>query len=694
METQAAMFASGALLAGVLVKGVLLLAGAAVVTFVLRRRTSAATRHAIWHLAFLGLLLLPLGAAFGPGFDVPGLSLASASPSPAVEAAAPKAPVPATTMHTTSAGNIPAAALPIASAPADDASPPAWLTALLLVWALGAGVLLGRLVYGLIQVARLGWRAHRLDEPAWNALGRQIEDQLGLRRKVSLLQHADVEMPMTFGIRRPVILLPAAAKDWPVEKRRLVLLHELAHVRRGDALMQLIMQFAYALHWPNPLAWFGARRFLLAREQACDDRVLAAGARPSDYASQLVEVARGLKARPHFAATPSMAAPSELKNRIQSILDERRLRRGLSRPGACALAVLALAIVLPLAALRPATAEIGDIAAPQTAPPAPATIGDTAKMHAATRARAAKMQAAAAKRQTAARAAARAEAKKQAAEAKKQAIEAERRAAAQADASHARAQARDAAALKRAEARLQAVEHREQAREQAAKQREKAVEQSEQARKQAMVQREQTMERRKQALEQHKQAMERLKQAMEQRKRVMEQRKQAMKQREQAMEQRKDTAERSAAAKRRADDRAGIQQAAIAALAQLSPELPPKKSVPILAKIAKSSANPAVRGQAIVSLGRIGRKNKKVAQFLINFAEQHAKTPGLQQYLIGAIGQLPPNQQSVPLLIQLAKSGSSADIRENAILLLGRTHDPRAAKAVIDIVEGTQDKPH
>jgi beta-lactamase regulating signal transducer with metallopeptidase domain len=659
METQATILAAGGLLAGVLVKGVLLLAVAAVVTFCLRRRASAAVRHAIWHLAFLGLLLLPLGAAFGPGFDVPALPPASTSSSPAVEVTASEAPMPAATPPAVSAENRPATALPIASAPADDAGLPAWLTALLLVWALGAGVLLVRLVYGLIRIVRLGRRACRVDEPAWNALGRQIENQFGLRRKVALRWHADVEMPMTFGTCWPVVLLPAAASDWPAEKRRLVLLHELAHVRRGDALTQLIMQFACALHWPNPLVWFGARRFLLAREQACDDCVLAAGARPSDYAGQLVEVARGLKARLHFAATPSMAAPSELKDRVQSILDERRLRRGLSRPGACALAVLALAIVLPLAALRPATAGIGDNAAAQTAPPVPATIGDAAEMHAATRARAAKMQAAAAKRQAAARAAAHAEAKKQAAEAKKQAIEAKRQAAAHADAMRSQTKARAEAARARAEARLQAAEQREQAREQALQQREQALKQREQA----------------------------MKQGEEARKRSMKRREQDMNQRKQAMEQRKKAGERGTAAKRHAGDRTGIRQAAIAALVQLSPQLPPEKSVPALIKIAKSNADIALRGQAIMSLGRIGAKNKKVARFLIDFAK-HAKTPELQQYVVGAIGQLPPNQQSVPLLIQLAKSGLSPDVREQAILLLGRTHDPRAAKVVMSIVEG------
>ncbi|HET7307498.1 MAG TPA: M56 family metallopeptidase [Gammaproteobacteria bacterium] len=368
MDTHAAILAGG-LLAGILAKGALLLAVAAVVSFCLRRRASAAVRHAIWHFAFVGLLVLPLIVALGPTLPLPNLHLAPASmPSvtptalsqQAAPVAAPSADPPAMAdVAAVSAGNI--------SPSTDVAAPPVWLIALLLAWALGAAALLARLGYGLTRIARLSRRADAVDDANWQALAGEIAGQLGLRRKVALRCHRDIEMPMTFGVRRPVILLPATAADWPADKRRLVLLHELAHVRRGDALTQLVMQIARALHWPNPLAWAGARRFLLTREQACDDRVISAGARPSDYAGQLVEVARGLRDASAFAATPAMAEPSELRTRIQSILDEHRRRRGLSRPGTVAMAALALAIVLPLASLRPAAAATDQMTATPTA---------------------------------------------------------------------------------------------------------------------------------------------------------------------------------------------------------------------------------------------------------------------------------------------------------------------------------------
>ncbi|HET6726366.1 MAG TPA: M56 family metallopeptidase [Gammaproteobacteria bacterium] len=372
MDIQAAVLVAGGVLGGTLAKGALLLAVAAAVSFCLRHRASAAVRHAVWHLAFVGLLVLPLVAALGPEFTLPGLQVATVSEAPAVQAAPSQQAAPAFTNTVALPAMADASANSIANAGpfADDAAPPIWLIALLLAWSLGAAALLARLGYGLMRIAQLSRRADPVDDPGWHALADEIAGQLGLRRKVALRHHTDVEMPMTFGIRRPLVLLPAAAAEWTDGKRRLVLLHELAHVRRGDALTQLVMQIVCALHWPNPLAWLGARRFLLTREQACDDHVLSAGARPSDYAGQLVEVARDLSRSSSFVPTPAMAAPSELKTRIQAILDDHRRRRALSRPGGWAMGALALAIVVPLAALRPAAAETAAAAVTQSAPPA------------------------------------------------------------------------------------------------------------------------------------------------------------------------------------------------------------------------------------------------------------------------------------------------------------------------------------
>ena len=129
--------------------------------------------------------------------------------------------------------------------------------------------------------------------------------------------------------------MPADADAWPVERLRIVLLHELAHVKRRDCLTHLLAQAACAVYWFNPLAWMAARQARAERERACDDLVLAAGTRGSDYAEELLQIARVMRSGRFPAvlagATLAMAHRSQLEGRLMAILDPRIPRRGLTR---------------------------------------------------------------------------------------------------------------------------------------------------------------------------------------------------------------------------------------------------------------------------------------------------------------------------------------------------------------------------
>jgi beta-lactamase regulating signal transducer with metallopeptidase domain len=91
--------------------------------------------------------------------------------------------------------------------------------------------------------------------------------------------------PLTLGVFQPVVLIPADARDWNLERRRVVILHELAHIRRYDVLTQICAQVVCAMYWYHPLVWIAARRMRFERETACDDLVLTAGVRASTYAN-------------------------------------------------------------------------------------------------------------------------------------------------------------------------------------------------------------------------------------------------------------------------------------------------------------------------------------------------------------------------------------------------------------------------
>ncbi|MEL6615916.1 MAG: M56 family metallopeptidase, partial [Bacteroidota bacterium] len=179
-----------------------------------------------------------------------------------------------------------------------------------------------------------------------------------------------------WGLGRAAIVLPRSADEWDDNRREAVLLHEMAHLRRGDARTQLVAQVAVALHWFDPLAWWAYRRFLVEREHACDDAVLRTGARPSAYATHLVDIARRAKReRMVLAAVSPMAREAGLEGRVRSILADRR-RGAPSRAWTIAMSATAVAVLLPLAACTltspraPKAPEPAPVASPAP-PPAP-----------------------------------------------------------------------------------------------------------------------------------------------------------------------------------------------------------------------------------------------------------------------------------------------------------------------------------
>jgi membrane carboxypeptidase/penicillin-binding protein PbpC len=145
-------------------------------------------------------------------------------------------------------------------------------------------------------------------------------------------------------------VIPHGALDWPIERCRLVLVHELAHVRRHDVLVQALADVACAVHWCNPLVWICARRLRIEREIAADDAVLAAGVRPSRYAEELVAVATS-------AAVPSaalaMAERSSLEARVTSILASTLARAPLRTGGTITMVAAGAALATAAACASP-----------------------------------------------------------------------------------------------------------------------------------------------------------------------------------------------------------------------------------------------------------------------------------------------------------------------------------------------------
>jgi beta-lactamase regulating signal transducer with metallopeptidase domain len=353
-----------------IVKATLLLVAAALLGLVWRR-APAARRHFVWVLALGAALALPAAEWLSPAWPVlPWTAPArhvdpvrgpthdtSEELRPSGPAAVAVQAATAPSVHTTESA-APGLGLRVA-APAGRVPLGTWLMA---GWLAGAALVLSGLVVGRRRVARLAARASPVTADDWRDLLATLTSALRLRRPVTLLTVPGPAMPMTWGTRRPVVLLPAEVSTWPAERRRDVLLHELAHVQRHDCLTQLLALVACAVYWFHPLVWLAAARLRTERERACDDLVLATGSRPSTYATHLLEIARTLQpARATALASLAMARPSRLAGRVIAVLDPARRRERLTRRAAVPTACAAALLVLPLAAARPA----------RTAPPAP-----------------------------------------------------------------------------------------------------------------------------------------------------------------------------------------------------------------------------------------------------------------------------------------------------------------------------------
>jgi beta-lactamase regulating signal transducer with metallopeptidase domain len=336
------------LLAGLAAKATLVLLLAAAVTAAMWR-ASAAARHLVWCVAVVGVLALPVLSSALPAWEVPLLPAASAASS------ARPIDVPPSTVEPT----VPAAPAAAPTVQGGAPSPRVELLPRLVAWTAAAGVLAGLLwlAAGFWGVSRLGRRAELVRDPEWLRIAHDAAERLGLRRPVLLLRTGGPLMPATWGLLWPSVVLPAAADQWPAERRHAVLAHELAHVKRFDCLTQALAQLACVLFWWHPAVWYAARRLRVERERACDDLVLGSGARASDYAAHLLEVARGHRSlRVAAPAMVSMARPSHLESRLLWVLDAARPRTVPSF-GATLLTVLAaLLVVGPLSAMRPTAA--------------------------------------------------------------------------------------------------------------------------------------------------------------------------------------------------------------------------------------------------------------------------------------------------------------------------------------------------
>jgi HEAT repeat protein/beta-lactamase regulating signal transducer with metallopeptidase domain len=370
-STPGSMAALLPLAADVLVKATVLLLVAALAAHALRRR-SAALRHLLWTLAIVGIAVLPALTSLVP-FRLRVLPAATSSSLERGNEVARRSGVQSTDRQraaTQSAPLEPTALERERPISAESSSSVDLATVVVSIWLIGTLILLGRFALGLIVVRRIARRARVVSGESWHALVGRCAKSLGIRSPVEFKQSDQVAMPFACGLIKPTIVLPTSSAQWSAERREAVLMHEFAHISRGDLAMNTLSHFVRALYWFHPLAWLAAYRLRVEGERACDDAVLRAGARPSAYAEHLLSIVRTVgNTVPKVAL--AMARRSDFEGRLLAILEPGIPRDRLTRWRAAGVAALFLFAVMPLAAMAPADNTAPPATTVQEARPAP-----------------------------------------------------------------------------------------------------------------------------------------------------------------------------------------------------------------------------------------------------------------------------------------------------------------------------------
>ena len=320
---------------GVLVKTSLILLGAAALVFA-ARKAAAAARHTIWAVALLSTLILPLGSLVLPELSVRYRPESNKTIAWMTDAVA--------VVETVSPGRPTLLPDPLRHQPRTRQ----WLV---LAWGIGIAIVVLRFVFGIQAVWNLKRNSRPTADPHWLELLANLKRILGVTSRVELRIGGEGIPPMTWGIFRHTILLPSSAAGWASERLSHAIAHELAHVKRGDGVLQMAIQPACAVYWFHPLVWVAAYRMRVERERACDDEVLNTGVNPEDYADHLLQIAR--EATIHWGgAGVAMTHRSGFATRLHAILDSKNNRRSLSRRSIAAFAGATVLVTVFLATLN------------------------------------------------------------------------------------------------------------------------------------------------------------------------------------------------------------------------------------------------------------------------------------------------------------------------------------------------------
>jgi beta-lactamase regulating signal transducer with metallopeptidase domain/HEAT repeat protein len=357
-----------------LAKATLILVAALTITIAMQR-ASAGSRHLVWLITLGALLLVPALATFTPL----RLEILPAPARPSVlqngdANASTSAPAPILNTTQSSTADLAATdtrgfrSATVTSVTNGFFASISGFALMMLIWATITLAITAWLAWGALTVRRIIRSSHALDSQDWLTPLYEVSDRLELDEPPRLLSSDDAKMPFACGFLTPTIVLPAECQDWTEDRRRAVLLHELAHVRRHDLLGHTLGRIACAVYWFHPLVWTAAKKLRNESERACDDLALSCGARASDYAEHLLDIVTSVRHDSTPAVAMAMARRKEFEGRMLAILDPQLRHTGPGRRQSAALIASLAVISIVVGAAAPAPRPVATVRAAAKAP--------------------------------------------------------------------------------------------------------------------------------------------------------------------------------------------------------------------------------------------------------------------------------------------------------------------------------------
>ncbi len=228
---------------------------------------------------------------------------------------------------------------------------------IMLLYCIGLAFMIFRFIVNVWQVRVLRSQGVFAADASWNSFVAQAQRSFDIARPVTLRISTKVNVPMMMGIIKPVILLPVASiNNLSTEQVEAILLHELAHIRRHDYLVNMLQTIGEAILFFNPFVWLISAAARREREHCCDDMVVANAGNPLPYARALA-VLETSRLQDNDLALAATGHNNQLFNRIKRIMEMKKSKLNYSQLTIILLAFVAISFMIAMFTFTPSFAQ-------------------------------------------------------------------------------------------------------------------------------------------------------------------------------------------------------------------------------------------------------------------------------------------------------------------------------------------------